>query len=73
MSEVDINAMVCPQFHIPEPTVGGVIINTGLASLLASHGLLTNSITSLIPSMLISPIGSLLIKQMMHIIRSKSL
>ena len=37
------------------------IIKTLLASILASHGLINNTITSIIPSMLISPIGTILI------------
>ena len=45
-----------------------VIAKTILGSILASDGLINDSLTSLIPSMLISPIGSLLIKTAITII-----
>ena len=45
-----------------------VLAKTLLGSVLASHGLINNSLTSLIPAMLISPIGSLLIKSATNII-----
>ena len=45
-----------------------VIAKTILGSILASDGLLNDSLTALIPSMLISPIGSLLIKTAITII-----
>lgn len=38
-----------------------ILTRTLLSSILAANGLINNSLTSLIPSMLISPIGSLLI------------
>lgn len=38
-----------------------IIASTLLGSILAAHGLMANDLTTLIPSMLISPIGSLLI------------
>lgn len=42
--------------------IAGIFNKTLLASVLAADGLVNNSLTTLIPSMLISPIGSLIIK-----------
>jgi len=42
-------------------TLRGTVTRTLLASLMASDGLLNNNLASLLPSMLISPIGSLLL------------
>ena len=47
------------------------ILKTLLASILASNGLINNSITSLIPSMLISPIGTILIELVVYLISTK--
>lgn len=47
-------------------TVKGLVFRTILATLMASDGLLNNNLASLIPSMLISPIGSLLLDMSMN-------
>lgn len=51
----------------------GTITRTLLASLMASDGLLNNNLPSLIPSMLISPIGSLLLDISMNAVAIKNI
>tara|TARA_B100001057_G_C22599509_1_gene852183 strand:+ start:92 stop:838 length:747 start_codon:yes stop_codon:yes gene_type:complete len=58
-----INIINClKQYNdINKETLSSILARTVLASLLASNGLLNNNLTSLIPAMIISPIGSLLL------------
>ena len=67
---MSIHALKCLNLFTKMETISNrhVLSKTILGSILASHGLINNSLTSLIPAMLISPIGSLLIKSATNII-----